>query len=67
MGEGLGNELMTHAKEKAKSLGMAALEIRSDPNAVGFYEHMGAKQMGDVASGSVPGRFLPKLILRLEK
>jgi GNAT superfamily N-acetyltransferase len=67
MGEGLGSELMTHAIDKAKSLGMAALEIHSDPNAVGFYEHMGAKQMGNVPSGSVPGRFLPKLILRLDK
>src|SRR4051794_38761870 len=43
IGGGLGRRLFEHAVQTARSLGIAELLIESDPNAEGFYEHMGAR------------------------
>lgn len=37
-----------------------------DPDAVPFYEAMGARHAGAVPSGSIPGRMLPLMELRLQ-
>ena len=50
MGQGIGAKLFRHALSCCKELGIHILEIESDPNAQGFYEHMGAKQVGQSAS-----------------
>jgi hypothetical protein len=41
------------------------MTIDADPGAVPFYERMGAVPAGLVPSGSIPGRFLPRLVVAL--
>jgi len=67
IGTGVGRALFLHLKERAVHLGLPALEISSDPNAEGFYQHMGAKRIGDVRS-EIEGkpRVLPRMIVKLE-
>lgn len=50
IGTGIGKELFLDAMERAAKLKVAAVEISSDPNAVGFYQRMGATQIGEVDS-----------------
>lgn len=64
IGRGCGAILVRHAKETARELGFAALVIQGDPHAAGFYEAMGAVQVGTKESGSVSGRRLP--VYRIE-
>lgn len=66
MGKGVGAELFRHMLSRCKELGARILEIESDPNAHGFYERMGAKQVGQVV-GDVDGqpRILPLLEINL--
>jgi GNAT superfamily N-acetyltransferase len=61
IGCGIGVLLWADAVTIAKEQGIETLRIESDPNAVGFYERMGAKRVGEVPSVSVPGRELPLL------
>ena len=51
----------------AREAGYTSLLIEADPNAVGFYEAMGADRIGEVPSGSLPGRTLPLLVFRLTR
>jgi GNAT superfamily N-acetyltransferase len=46
MGLGVGRALFFHGLERMKELGCRELEIESDPNAEGFYRHMGARHVG---------------------
>ena len=46
MGQGIGRLLFNDALRRAKDSGFHELEIESDPNAVGFYERMGARRVG---------------------
>jgi GNAT superfamily N-acetyltransferase len=46
MGRGVGRALFHHALERTKTLGFRELEIESDPNAEGFYLHLGARRAG---------------------
>jgi GNAT superfamily N-acetyltransferase len=66
MGTGVGRKLLIHAKERARALSARSLEISADPNAAGFYEHLGARQIGTVES-EIEGkpRVLPRLSLDL--
>ena len=43
IGTGIGRTLFKHAMATAKQLGATEIEIEAEPNAVGFYERMGAK------------------------
>lgn len=61
IGKGVGKILMTHAKQTAQSMGCDKLTIQSDPNAEAFYHATGAKTVGQKASCSVQGRYLPLL------
>jgi GNAT superfamily N-acetyltransferase len=45
MRRGVGRALFAHAVERVRALGCETLEIESDPNAAGFYEHMGAHRV----------------------
>jgi len=47
MGKGLGEGLFAHALSRSRELGIAKLEIESDPNALGFYARMGARKVGE--------------------
>jgi GNAT superfamily N-acetyltransferase len=67
MGKGIGAELFTYMLSRCKELGARILEIESDPNALGFYERMGAKKVGE-ALREVDGqpRVLPVLEIKIE-
>ncbi|MBA3449584.1 MAG: GNAT family N-acetyltransferase [Chloroflexia bacterium] len=59
MGRGVGHRLWQHAVAHAAALGCAEIVLQSDPQAVGFYEAMGAHRAGESASTVTPGRMLP--------
>jgi GNAT superfamily N-acetyltransferase len=65
IGHGVGAALMADAVQRARAQGVSRLVIDADPNAEGFYAHMGARRVGTVPSGSVAGRELPRLELAL--
>lgn len=65
IGAGRGRLLWEHAVATGRALGAAALELDADPNAVGFYERMGARQVGETPSAVVPGRRLPRMRIDL--
>jgi GNAT superfamily N-acetyltransferase len=62
IGTGVGKELFLDAMERAAALKVRRVEISADPNAAGFYERMGASQIGETES-SIDGqvRKLPRL------
>lgn len=66
MGKGYGRALLSHAVQKATGLGFGHLRIEADPNAVGFYRRMGAKQIGWCRSEVEDARELPLLSLPLK-
>jgi GNAT superfamily N-acetyltransferase len=59
IGAGAGRALFTHAVDVAAGLGFERLLIGAEPFAEGFYRAMGARVVGEVPSGSIPGRVLP--------
>jgi GNAT superfamily N-acetyltransferase len=63
MGQGVGRVLFNHAVQRAKALGVVAIDIESDPNAEKFYEQMGARRVGvNVTELEGQSRALPVLI-----
>jgi GNAT superfamily N-acetyltransferase len=65
MGLGVGRSLFLHGLERMKKLGCWELEIESDPNAEGFYHHMGAHRVG-ASFKELEGRRRKLPILRYE-
>jgi predicted N-acetyltransferase YhbS len=62
IGTGVGKALFLDAMDRAATLEVREIEISADPNAAGFYERMGASQIGETESninGQV--RKLPRL------
>jgi GNAT superfamily N-acetyltransferase len=66
IGRGVGAALLADAVDRAMALGISRLTIDADPHAEGFYARMGARRVGTVASGSIPGRELPRLELAVD-
>src|SRR5262249_38658890 len=66
MGQGVARALFTHTIERMKASGIETLEIESDPNAAGFYEHMGARRVGTTVT-ELEGnrRELPVLVFQV--
>src|SRR5258708_35467086 len=62
---GAGKALLVWATDVAKELGATRLTIDADPDAAPFYRRLGAYDVGQAPSGSVPGRMLPKLVMNL--
>jgi GNAT superfamily N-acetyltransferase len=62
---GTGRALLAWATDVAKKLGATRLTIDADPDAAAFYRRMGACDVGQAPSGSIPGRMLPKLVMNL--
>ena len=60
MGSGVGTALFRHAEARARELGARALRWEAEPNAVGFYERMGAAYLRD-SDVTEWGRVLPVL------
>ncbi len=63
IGSGIGRALLDDAVPYAARRGWSVLRVESDPGAESFYVAHGARRVGTVASGSVPGRELPVLEL----
>jgi hypothetical protein len=49
----------------AAAAGFGELAIGAEPNAEGFCRRMGAERVGEIPSGSIPGRTLPLLWVKL--
>jgi GNAT superfamily N-acetyltransferase len=64
IGSGVGRALWEHAAEAAARAGAERVTIDAEPHAEAFYLAMGAERVGEVASGSIPGRVLPRLLFR---
>ncbi len=47
IGRGVGKELFLHAIEMARQRGYKSLQLEADPNAMGFYEKMGMRKIGE--------------------
>jgi N-acetylglutamate synthase-like GNAT family acetyltransferase len=62
IGTGVGRALFNHARSRAAELNLRELELSADPNAEGFYQHMGAVRVGEVRS-EIDGqpRVLPRM------
>ncbi|MGE0210587.1 MAG: GNAT family N-acetyltransferase [Parvibaculaceae bacterium] len=58
---GLGRALWAKLEDCARRRGIARIGLDSDPNAVAFYSAMGMRITGSSPSGSIPGRFLPRM------
>ena len=67
IGTGAGRLLFEHALGVARAGGATAMEIDADPNALGFYERMGAARISDTPSTLIPGRVLPRLRISLDR
>ncbi|MEE1941706.1 GNAT family N-acetyltransferase [Streptomyces sp. TRM 70361] len=67
IGQGIGRLLFRHTVTAARELGFARLTIDADPHAEPFYRAMGAVRTGDVPSGSIAGRLLPRLVLTVRR
>lgn len=65
IGKGVGAALMRWAIEAARERDTRRLVIEADPGAADFYRRFGAVDGGVVPSGSIPGRFIPRLVLEL--
>ncbi|MGZ4127376.1 MAG: GNAT family N-acetyltransferase [Actinomycetota bacterium] len=65
IGRGYGRALFEHAAREARALGATEMVIDSDPFAEPFYLALGAERIGEAPSGSIPGRMLPQMRLRL--
>lgn len=59
IGFGHGRRLWLHMVASAREWGYKQIVIHSDPHAEGFYRALGARRVGEVASGSIEGRQLP--------
>ncbi|MEW6285942.1 MAG: GNAT family N-acetyltransferase [Chloroflexota bacterium] len=47
MGQGIGKQLFLHAVDLARRRGYTLLQLEADPHAVGFYEKMGMRRVGE--------------------
>jgi len=65
LGTGIGRALWCEVLEECAARGARRLRIESDPFAVDWYTRHGAVRVGDVPSGSIPGRRIPLLELSL--
>ena len=63
IGSGIGKELFLDAMDRAGDWRIKEIGITADPNAAGFYEHMGAHRVGDLDS-EIDG--LPRKLPRLK-
>lgn len=64
MEKGIGALLFRHAVERATALGGTRMEWEAEPNAVSFYEKLGARHLGE-SEPSEWGRTLPVMGLDL--
>lgn len=63
--QGIGRLLWSRVLRSASAKRLVRLHLDADPYAVPFYESLGFVVVDKVPSGSIPGRFLPKMELCL--
>lgn len=63
--KGVGRLLWAKMLERAAHQGITALVLDADPDAVPFYKAMGFETIGETPSGSIPGRVLPRMSIKL--
>lgn len=63
--KGVGRALWSKLLERARSMELDELVVAADPAAVAFYEAMGFRIIGQEASGSIPGRLIPRMQTRV--
>ncbi|MGI9477750.1 MAG: GNAT family N-acetyltransferase [Hyphomicrobiaceae bacterium] len=63
---GIGRKLFGWACDVTRRSGARQLSIEADPDAAPFYRRMGARDDGHAASGSIPGRLLPRLVFDVD-
>jgi GNAT superfamily N-acetyltransferase len=64
-GQGVGRALMDELQAECRSRGHARIEVDADPNAEATYARLGFHTIGRSPSGSIPGRYLPRMVRRL--
>lgn len=64
--KGCGSALWQHAVSCTEEHGARQIHIDADPHAESFYAAMGAKRVGEVPSGSIPGRFIPHMVYSIK-
>ena len=64
-GRGVGGALMGELLSAAKAAGAEVLEVDADPNAEAIYVKLGFKTFSRSPSGSIPGRWLPRMRVAL--
>lgn len=60
-GGGVGSALMAQLRSAARVAGAEVLEVDADPNAEAIYARLGFETFSRSPSGSIPGRFLPRM------
>lgn len=65
IGKGYGKALWNDMIETAADWGLRTVLIHSDPHAERFYQQMGAKRIGEVASTVIPDRTLPLMEIEI--
>ena len=58
-GRGVGRTLFAKAVSVVRSAGRTEFELDADPNAQGFYEHMGCVKIGETFTSM--GRYIPRM------
>ena len=64
-GRGVGSALMARLLETCRARGVVTLGLDADPNAEPIYHRFGFLTVGRSPSGSIPGRWLPRMERRL--
>jgi len=64
-GQGVGRALMQAFEADARAMGFERAEVDADPNAEATYARLGFRTIGRSPSGSIRGRFLPRMVRRL--
>ena len=62
---GIGRALWLKLVERAKTRAISTLSLDADPAAVPFYRALGFIEVGRAPSGSIEGRTLPRMEIRL--
>jgi GNAT superfamily N-acetyltransferase len=64
-GLGVGKALMAAFLAACRARGLTRVMVAADPNAEAIYRRLGYRTVGQIASGSIPGRMLPRMELSL--
>jgi len=60
-GAGIGRKLFEKCEQRCREERVSVIDVDSDPEAQAFYEKMGMVKTCEIPSGSIAGRFLPRL------